>query len=93
MNTPQELTQQYKNGTLPEGDYYFECGNHIHKGHFYNPDQERKDAAKVYNQNVPVQTLITFEGRFVGVLQTVNILAPIPDYKEFMALNQFAKGA
>lgn len=93
MQTPEELTQQYRDGTLLHGDYYFECGNHIHKGRFYNPSDEVKKFAKAYGQDEPAKMLVTFEGRFVGDLKTVTILAPIPDYQDFMALTQFAKGA
>lgn len=92
MQTPQELTQQYRDGTLPEGDYYFECGNHIHKGRYINPSEEKKRCAKAYNQNEPAKKLVTFEGLFTGNLKTVTILAPLPEYQDFMALTHFAKG-
>lgn len=88
-----ELTRQYHDETLPEGDYYFECGDHIHKGHFSKPDDRKRKGAEAYNQAAPVKTITTFEGRFVGDLETVHILAPIPSYADAIALIQFAKGA
>jgi len=90
---PKELTQQYHDNTLPDGDYYFECGDHIHKGRYFNPTLQVKQAAKAYGQPEPVKSLITFEGRFIGDLKTVTILAPIPEYPDYIALTSYAKGA
>lgn len=92
MQTSKELTKQYRNGTLPDGDYYFECGDHIHKGRFFNPTPDIMEAAAYFHLPKPTKALITFEGRFVGDLKTVTILSPIPDYHDFMDLVAFAKG-
>lgn len=92
METSNNLTKAYLKGTLKEGDYYFKCGGHIHKGRFFNPMPEIKHAAKAYNMAEPVQTLMTFSSRFIGKLKTVTILAPIPEYEEHISLLEFAKG-
>ena len=87
MQTPDsnELTNQYRAKTLPEGWYYFFCGAH-HIGYLKYPSAEQVDYAKAQGFPPPQPRFLHCPQPFIGLLKTLVVLAPVPKYPEFIKL-------
>lgn len=80
---PQELTAQYQNQTLPAGDYYFRVSNLKPQIGMYCPATEQEKLYRSSNSLPPPQAkLISGKQIYLGRLQTITILAPVPSYHE-----------
>lgn len=77
-----ELTAAYKNQALPEGWYYFSCaGTKPQIGKYVHPMAAAVAYATQNGLDKPKPALYACPGLFVGALDTIKILAPVPAYE------------
>ena len=87
MQNPQskELTAAYKTQTLPEGWYYFSCaGTKPQIGKYVHPTAAAVAYALQNGLTRPQPTLYACPGLFVGALDSIRILAPVPAYETLL---------
>lgn len=83
-----ELTDKYRRKTLPDGWYYFNCGGTSPQiGKYVNPTPAEICYALANGLDRPQPKLHTFPGLFIGALESIRILAPVPDYEEIGEMN------
>lgn len=81
------LTTAYKNKTLPEGWYYFSCAGTLPQiGKYTLPSAVSISAAKQNGLEPPQPMIYACPGLFIGTLETIRIIAPIPSCEEALAL-------
>ena len=76
--SPQTLTRQYLNGTLPDAWYWFEIAGVGHIGR-YKSNTETGSKPTIYSAT----------NAFIGTLSTITILAEIPNIYDLLP---FTKG-
>lgn len=80
--TAKALTSRYMDGTLAAGNYYFcvsDCKPRV--GTYYPVDDLQTAARMERNLPAPQAQIISGEAHFIGKLQTITILARVPDYE------------
>lgn len=89
MPSSKELTQAYQQKNLPDGWYYFRVANLISQiGRYTKPTAYEIAAAKLQGLPVPQPVIYSGSAMFRGALQTITILATVPDYGEFTQKGQ-----
>lgn len=83
MKNP-SLTQQYLDGVLPDGWYYFSiAGTTPQIGKYLKPSRQAIDLAEKFGAPTPSAKIASYPGLFIGQLTTVEILAQVPSFEEF----------
>ena len=90
MASSKELTKAYMENRLPEGWYYFRpagCLQLAQKGKYQRPTKAAIEYRTQHGLPVPQPVIYSGAARFIGQLQTIEILAPIPEYNELKGKN------
>lgn len=81
--TAKKLTSQYMDGTLAPGDYYFSVADCQPRIGSYCPPSTAQKQDRINKQLPPPKARIySGAGLLVGALNTVTILARVPNYDE-----------
>lgn len=87
IDLSKELTEQYRNKTLPAGEYYFCIGK---SETFIRIYKQPSNLDKLHRQQndlpAPQPILCSRLTTFIGNPLIVKIIAPVPDYETFKQL-------
>lgn len=88
MRNSKALTAAYKAEALPDGWYYFSCaGTRPQIGKYIKPMLIEISYALAHGLDRPQPALYACPGLFIGALDSIRILAPVPDYEEIGEIN------
>lgn len=77
------LTSAYRDKTLPDGWYYFSCaGTKAQIGKYVKPTKFEIGTALSQGLPPPQPALHACPGLFIGVLDSIRILSPVPPFDE-----------